>query len=117
MNRNIPKAPMIDLNAQPTGKLRHGLKIGDSMQTDYEFQTEITAGDYFAAEDDAGGRTSLRFDAALVARQLKRIGTFDGPFNASLLGKLKPNDMAHLIRVREALEAKGNAEPSGDPSS
>lgn len=117
MNKNTPNAPMIDLDVQPIGKLRHGLKIGDNIHTEYEFATDITAADYFAAEDDAGGRTSLRFDAALVARQLKRIGTFDGPFSATLLGKLKPNDMARLIRVREALEAKGNAEPSGDPSS
>jgi phage FluMu protein gp41 len=97
-----------------TGTLKHGLKIGDAIHKEFEFSTDITAGDYFAAEDDAGGRTSLRFDAALVARQLTRIGTFAGPFNATILGKLKPNDMAQLIRVREALEAEGNAEPSSE---
>ncbi len=100
-----------------TGTLKRGLKIGDAFHTEFEFSTEITAGDYFAAEDDAGGRTSLRFDAALVARQLVRIGTFKGPFNAAMLGKLKPNDMAQLIRFREALEAEGNAEPSSEESS
>lgn len=94
------------------GTLKHGLKVGETVHKEFEFRTDITAGDYFAAEDDAGSRTSLRFDAALVARTLVRIGNFNGPFNAAMLSKLKPNDMAQLIRVREALEAEGNAEPS-----
>lgn len=101
-------------NTPTTGTLKHGLKVGETFHREFEFRPDITAGDYFAAEDDAGGRTSLRFDAALVARQLVRIGDFKGPFNAITLGKLKPNDMAHLIRVREALETEGNAEPSSE---
>ena len=101
-------------NTPTTGTLKRGLKIGDTVHKEYEFKEEILAGDYFAAEDDAGQQGTLRFDAALVARQLKRIGSFEGPFNAAILGKLSTSDMNKLMRVREALEAEGNAEPSAE---
>ncbi|MBL8260936.1 MAG: hypothetical protein JNM58_00825 [Xanthomonadaceae bacterium] len=96
-----------------TGTLKHGLKIGQDVHRDFEFRADVTAEDYFAAEDEAKSNDTLRFRAALTARQLARIGTFTGPFNSSLLGKLKPADLAQLMRVREALEEEGNAEPSG----
>lgn len=101
-------------SAPTTGSLKHGLKIGEVLHKDFEFHPTITAEDYFAAEDDAGSNTTLRFNAALVARQLKRIGSFEGPFNAKLLGKLRPGDLAQLMRVRDALEAEGNAEPAAE---
>jgi phage FluMu protein gp41 len=100
-----------------TGTLKHGLKIGDQVHKEFEFRPEVTAGDYFAAEDEAGGNGTLRFKAALVARQLVRIGSFTGPFSSAVLGKLKPTDLAKLYGVRDALEDEGNAEPSGEPTS
>lgn len=100
--------------APNTGTLKRGLKIGDAKHKDYQFRRDITAGDYFAAEDEAGGKGTLRFDAALVARQLERIGEYTGPFSAGLLATLHPNDLAELIRAREALESDSNAEsPEG----
>lgn len=90
--------------ASHTGTLKRGLKIGETKHKDYQFRRDINAGDYFAAEDEAGGKGTLRFDAALVARQLERIGEYTGPFSAGMLGTLHPNDLAELIRAREALE-------------
>lgn len=103
--------------ASTTGTLKHGLKIGAAVHKDFEFRPDVTAEDYFAAEDEAKSSDSLRFRAALTARQLVRIGTFEGPFSSSLLGKLKPADLAQLMRVRDALEEEGNAEPAGEPLS
>ncbi|HEY1136570.1 MAG TPA: hypothetical protein VGE64_03675 [Xanthomonadaceae bacterium] len=100
-----------------TGTLKHGLKIGETFHKDFEFKTDITAGDYFLAEEAIGAKGTLRFDAELVARQLVRIGTFTGPFSADLLATLKTSDMNALMRRRELLEAEGNAEPSGEPTS
>lgn len=100
-----------------TGTLKHGLKIGETAHREFEFRADVTCEDYFAAEEEAGGNTSLRFRAALVARQLVRIGTFTGPFNSAMLGKLKTADLAQLYRVRDALEEEGNAEPSGESGS
>lgn len=95
-----------------TGTLKHGLKIGDQVHKDFEFR-EGTAADYFAAEAEADSSKQISFRAALAAQQLQRIGTFNGPFTLSMLGKLHPSDLKMLMDAREALEAEGEGEQHG----
>ena len=103
--------------SQTTGTLKRGLKVGEVMHKEFELRPDVTASDWFAAEDDAQSRTSLRFEAALVARQLVRIGSFEGPFSSALLGKLHPDDLAILLNAAKALEDAGNVASPGEQSS
>lgn len=95
-----------------TGTLKHGLKIGDQVHTEFEIRAGNSA-DYFAAEAAADSSKPISFRASLVAQQLVRIGTFSGPFTLNTLGKLKPSDLNQLLDARDALEAEGEAEQHG----
>lgn len=94
------------------GTLKHGLKIGEEVHKDFVMR-EGTAADYFAAESEADSSKPITYQAALVAQQLVSIGTFNGPFTLSMLGKLHANDVNRLIDARVTLEAEGEAEQHG----
>jgi phage FluMu protein gp41 len=99
--------------AKATGLLKRGLKVGDQVHKEFELREGTTA-DYFAAE--AGGADSsqqITFQAALVAQQLVRIGTFEGPFTVRMLGNLHPQDMQMLTNARARLEVEGEDEQPG----
>ncbi len=98
--------------ANRTGTLKHGLKIGDQVHKEFEIRAGNSA-DYFAAEAIVESSKSISFRAALTAQQLVRIGTFAGPFTLKTLGVLKPSDLNTLLDARDALEAEGEAEQHG----
>ena len=88
------------------GTLRYGLKVGDQVHKQFELR-QVTSGDYFAAEADASVSKDVTFRAALLARQLVRIGTFEGPFSLAVLAKVPPPDLNTMLDAREALELSG----------
>lgn len=94
------------------GTLKHGLKVGDQVEKEFEIRAGTSA-DYFNAEASADSSKPISFRAALVAQQLVRIGSFQGPFTLTMLGKLKPSDLNTLMDARDALEAEGEAEQHG----
>lgn len=77
------------------GTLKHGLKIGDAVHKDFELR-EATTADLFEAEDIASPETPLKFNGALIALTLVRVGTFEGPFTLSMIRGLKQADYALL---------------------
>ncbi|MDI3259697.1 MAG: phage tail assembly protein [Sinobacteraceae bacterium] len=91
-----------------SGKLKHGLKIGAETHYDFELR-ELTTQDLFDAEDQASADKGLTFNAALLTRQLVRVGTFSGPFTLAMIGKLKPADYARLRKAQAELDALGEA--------
>lgn len=102
----------MDEQANRTGTLKHGLKIGDQVHKEFEIRAGTSA-DYFAAEAAADSSRTISFRASLLAQQLVRIGTFTGPFTLNTLGKLKPSDLNLMLDARDALEAEGEAEQHG----
>jgi phage FluMu protein gp41 len=99
--------------AKRTGTLTRGLKVGDTVHKEFELR-EGTAADYFAAEaSGADSSKAISFQAALVAQQLVRIGTFEGPFTLRMLASLSAADLNALINARTELEAQGEGEQPG----
>ncbi|WP_368565490.1 phage tail assembly protein [Pseudoxanthomonas sp. UTMC 1351] len=96
-----------------TGTLVHGLKVGEQVHKEFELR-EALAGDYFAAEGDATGARPMTYRAALVARQLVRMGTFQGPFTLEMISKLKGADLSRLLTVQQELDREGEDEQLGD---
>ena len=94
-----------------TGTLKHGLKVGEQVHKEFELR-QCTGADYFAAENEADSSKPLTYAVALIAQQLVRIGTFEGPFSLAMLGKLHPIDLARMKAAREELELLGeDAQP------
>lgn len=98
--------------ATTTGTLKHGLAIGDTVHKEFELR-QCTGADYFAAEDHADSSKQVTYNAALVAQQLVRIGTFTGPFTLGMLGKMHPGDLMAMTTARAKLEVQGEDEQSG----
>lgn len=89
-----------------SGTLQHGLKVGDQVHKEFEMR-EALAGDFFAAEADAIADKPMSYRGALIARQLVRVGTFEGPFTMGMLGRLKGSDFAILLQAQRALDEAG----------
>ncbi|WP_126456732.1 hypothetical protein [Sulfuriflexus mobilis] len=91
------------------GKLKHGLKIGDTQpMTDFAMKPVATAQEMFDAEQEAGVDTPLSFNAAMMARQMVRIGTYEGPFTLGVIGTLSPSDYGILRTAQMEMEQAGN---------
>lgn len=97
---------------QITGTLRHGLTIAEAVQKEFVLR-EALAEDYFAAEGDASADRPTTYRAALLARQLVRIGTYEGPFTLSMLGKLRSADLSILLGKQRELDALGEDAQTG----
>lgn len=97
-----------------TGTLKKGLVLANlpEPQRDFELR-EATAQDLFDAEADADASRPMTFRAALIARQLVRIGTFEGPFTLAVLGRLSAGDMSRLIQAQRELDSEGEGEQPG----
>lgn len=104
----LPEGLHLDADGTIHGTLKHGLRIGELIHKDFVMR-EALAEDMFAAESDATAERPMSFRAALIARQLVRIGEFDGPFSLAMLGKLKANDMNRLVRAQVELDKAGEA--------
>lgn len=94
-----------------TGTLPHGLKVGTDVHKTFEVRA-ATAGDLFDAEADASVEHRLSFRAALLARQIVKLGSLSGPLDFKLLRGLHPTDFDELTRAQMEADAEGNAEPS-----
>lgn len=90
------------------GTLKHGLKIGEQVHKDFELR-ELTTQDMFDAEQLADSSKPLTFNAALLCKQLVRIGTFTGPFTIAMIGRLKPADYAILQGKQTEADKLGEA--------
>jgi phage FluMu protein gp41 len=97
---------------QITGTLKHGLTLAGAVQKDFVLR-EALAEDYFAAEDETSATKPTTYRTAVVARQLVRLGTYEGPFTLSMLGKLRGADLSILMDKQKELDALGEAEQSG----
>lgn len=94
------------------GTLPHGFKVGEETHKEFEIREPSTA-DLLDAESDADATKPLNFGAALLARQLVRIGTFEGPFAIALVRRLHRKDFAALMAAQRELDAQGEGEQHG----
>lgn len=92
--------------------LKQGLKVGETVHKEFELR-QCTSADYFAAEASTDSSKSITFQAALVAQQLLRIGTYEGPFTLAMLGKMTPGDLQKMVAARSELEAEGEGSQPG----
>lgn len=99
----------MDKAAPGTGTLKTGLTIGGVTYKDFELRRP-TAQDFFDAEEEVPSSRSIAFKAAVVARVLKHIGDYTGPFTVKILGKLTPGDLEMLIAAHAELEEAGEAD-------
>lgn len=91
------------------GQLKHGLKVGDAVQKEFEIRP-MTTGDLYDAEDMAPPDKSIKFAHSLLCCQLVRIGTFNGPFTLDVMRKIKPSDIGLMQEVRLAMAEEGEGE-------
>ena len=92
------------------GTLKHGLKIGETVHKEFEMRGDVTAQDMFDAEQDTSVNNALTFNGAMMAKQLIRIGTFDGAITLGMIGKLRDVDYSILRSAQIALQIEGNAD-------
>ena len=92
--------------------MQHGLQIGDVVHKDFELR-EPTTGDLLDAEADSDLSKPLGFGAALLARQLVKIGTFEGPFTIGMIRRLHRRDFGILMAAQRELDRQGESEQHG----
>lgn len=92
-----------------SGTLRRGIKIGSDTHKDFELKESIS-GDLLAAERDASMNHVLNFNAAVLARQLVRLGTFTGPFTVGLIAQMRTGDFNILREAQAELDVVGEAD-------
>lgn len=81
-----------------SGKFKKGMRIGSEVHMDFELR-EMSTEDMLEAELEFTAATPMNFKAALAARQLVRVGTYQGPFTTSMVRKgLNPVDFDILTR-------------------
>ncbi len=95
-----------------TGKLKHGLKVGDDVLREFELR-EATTGDMFDAEEYATIERPTAYQGALIACQLVRLGNLTGPIDFALIRKLHPEDFGILVEAQREVERLGEAERRG----
>lgn len=90
------------------GTLRHGLKLGAEELKEFELR-ESGMTDVFVAEGLSPAGRPLGFAAALMCQQLRRLGSFKGPFTMEMISKLRKHDFAILREAQLELDAQGEA--------
>lgn len=93
-------------NGNLTGKLEHGIQVGEDRLHTFEVRP-ATAADMFDAENDAPVTNYLAYRGALIGRQLVRLGDIGGPIGFDLIGKLKPKDYGQLVDALDEVEVPG----------
>lgn len=78
-----------------TGTFKRGLKIGEKTHLEFELREPTTA-DLFDAEDDHGVDTPLKFNGALAARVMTRVGDYTGPVTFAMVRSLSQADYMTL---------------------
>lgn len=99
-----------------TGQLKFGLKIGDECHKDFVLRPIFSMNQMFRAEDEAEADKPMQFQAALLAQQIVRTGSFDGPFTMQMLGNLHPVDFGILRGAQNQLSKRvaDAGKPQGD---
>ncbi|WP_156302802.1 hypothetical protein [Methylogaea oryzae] len=86
-----------------------GLEIKGERVLDYEMR-EATMDDVFQAEMVVGSDRPIKLQAAIMARQLVRMGEYRGPFTPGMLAKLTQADFRTMRNTQEELVALGEPE-------
>lgn len=80
-----------------TGKFKKGMKVGKEIHMDFVLRP-MTTEDMLDAEMEVSSAKPMNYSAELAARQLVRVGTYDGPFTSGMVKKLSPEDF-HTLRA------------------
>lgn len=94
---------------QATGTLKKGIKIGSEQHKSFVMR-EINTGDLLDAEREATTDTALNYNAAVLVRQLVKIGSFEGPFTIGMIRALPPGDFNTLREAQAELSIAGEVE-------
>lgn len=99
-----------------TGKLRQGVEVAGVVHREFELRLP-TLGDNIDAVDEVGGHNGVAVSAALLARQLVRLGTLDPKeITYDLLCTLHPADYNQLDKAGGDLEKKLQAALAAEPN-
>jgi phage FluMu protein gp41 len=94
-----------------TGTLKHGLKVGNEAQINFELHTHLTAGQIMEAKEasekvvitNINGRMTpvcvespARLGVLMLCQQIKKIGVIAGPLEPSMFALLHEEDLAIL---------------------
>ena len=112
----------MNLGMTETGSLEEGVKVDGVVHRDFELRSP-TLQDNIEAVDEVGGHHGVAVNAALLARQLLRLGTLDRKqISYDLLCTLHPADYNILDAAAARLEKKrrdalASARPSSESAS
>lgn len=84
---------------------------------DFFTMRSADVGDLLDAEMEADVTRPLGFNAALLLRQLVRVGTYEGPFTLNMIRRLKPKAWRQLRAAQSELDALGEDAPASGPAS
>lgn len=98
------------------GPLRHGFLIGGVLHKSFQMRSAVVD-DLLDAELETDVTRPLNFNAALMVRQLVKVGTFEGPFTLGLIRRLKPVDWRLLRAAQSEVDELGEDEPASEPAS
>lgn len=99
-----------------TGTLRQGVEVDGVVHREFELRLP-TLGDNIDAVDEVGGHHGVAVSAALLARQLVRLGTLDPKLiTYELLCTLHPSDYNQLDAAGGDLEKKRQAALAAAPN-
>jgi phage FluMu protein gp41 len=97
------------------GEFKHGMTAGKPKKTHMDFVVrEATTMDMLEAEMEASTATPLNFNTHMAARQLVRVGDYEGPFTFSMVAKLHRDDWAILRKAILEVNEKGEDEPAAE---
>ena len=94
-----------------SGPLKHGFSIEGIVHKGFELR-EATVDDLLDAEQEADVSKPLNFNAQLLARQLVKVGTFEGPFTVGMIRRLKPVDWRILRAAQSEVDELGEEAPA-----
>lgn len=99
-----------------TGTLAQGVEVAGVLHRDFELRLP-TLGDNIDAVDEVGGHNGVAVSAALLARQLVRLGTLDRKeISYDLLCTMHPADYNQLDAAGGELEKKRQAALAAAPT-
>lgn len=111
-----PLGFVINADGILSGPLKAGFPIEGKVHTTFAMR-DATVDDMLEAEMEADVTRPLAFNAAMLVRQLVRVGDFEGPFTVGLVRRLKPVDWRILRAAQQELDMLGEAAPGSVPAS
>lgn len=98
------------------GPLKVGFNIQGVLHKDFQMR-EALVDDLLDAEQVVDLAKPLNFNAELMARQLVKVGSFEGPFTVGMLRRLKPVDWRILRAAQTEIDLMGEAESASEKDS